>query len=155
MESKKIALTERPLFVGSLTFLGGFCNAYTFVTRDGAMSNMHTGNMSRKTGYGIGMQCLGYVGLLSDLTFGTDAPIYSHGNFDKVRPGDHVRLVLWDHSMLVTRVCKDENGRTYFYATDVNADYDTCMTQWERKFTKEELRRLGDYVCVYTRYPQE
>lgn len=47
MESKKIALTERPLFVGSLTFLGGFCNAYTFVTRDGAMSNMHTGNMSR------------------------------------------------------------------------------------------------------------
>lgn len=47
MESKKIALTERPLFVGSLTFLGGFCNAYTFVTRNGAMSNMHTGNMSR------------------------------------------------------------------------------------------------------------
>ena len=47
MESKKIALTERPLYVGSLTFLGGFCNAYTFVTRDGAMSNMHTGNMSR------------------------------------------------------------------------------------------------------------
>ena len=82
---------------------------------------------------------MGYVGLLSDLTFGTDAPIYSHGNFDKVRPGDHVRLVLWDHSMLVTRVCKDENGRTYFYATDVNADYDTCMIQWERKFTKEEV----------------
>lgn len=47
MESKKIALTERPLFVGCLTFLGGFCNAYTYVTRDGAMSNMHTGNMSR------------------------------------------------------------------------------------------------------------
>ena len=47
MESKKLALTERPLFVGSLTFLGGFCNAYTYVTRDGAMSNMHTGNMSR------------------------------------------------------------------------------------------------------------
>ena len=47
MESKKIALTERPLYVGSLTFLGGFCNAYTFVTRDGTMSNMHTGNMSR------------------------------------------------------------------------------------------------------------
>ena len=47
MESKKIALTERPLYVGSLTFLGGFCNAYTFVTRNGAMSNMHTGNMSR------------------------------------------------------------------------------------------------------------
>ena len=117
--------------------------------------NVYTGSMSRKAGYGIGMQCLGYVGLLSDLTFGTDAPIYSHGNFDKVRPGDHVRLVLWDHSMLVTRVCKDENGRTYFYATDVNADYDTCMIQWERKFTKEELRRLGDYVCVYTRYPQE
>ena len=47
MESKKIALTERPLFAGCLTFLGGLMNSYGYTAWDGFMPNMHTGNMSR------------------------------------------------------------------------------------------------------------
>ena len=117
--------------------------------------NIYTSSMSRKMGYGQGMQCLGYVGLLSDLTFGTEAPVTVHSDFEKLRVGDHIRLVLWDHSMLVTKVCKDENDRTYVYVTEVNADYDTCRIDWGRKFTQDDLRRLGDYVEIYTRYPTE
>lgn len=117
--------------------------------------NVYTGAISKKAGYGYGTQCLGYAALLSDLVFGTDAPVYVHGDFDSIRVGDHVRLVLWDHSMLVTDVCKDENGKTYIYVTDVNADYETCQIEWHRKFTQADLRRLGDYVRVYTRYPED
>ncbi|MGN0478569.1 MAG: SH3 domain-containing protein, partial [Hominenteromicrobium sp.] len=38
--------------------------------------------------YGIGMQCLGYASLISDLVFGTDAPVTVHSDFDRVRVGD-------------------------------------------------------------------
>jgi len=134
-------ITETPCHHPSQGY--SYCNIYT-----GTLCNAYPE-------YSTAMQCFGYVNLLSDLVFGTEAPVSSHGSFDRIRVGDHVRLVLWDHSMLVTKVCKDENGETYFYATDVNADYDSCRIQWGRKFTKQELRRLGDYVLVQTRYPTE
>ena len=114
--------------------------------------NIYSSGMNEALGYGSGTQCLGYVGLLSDLTFGTDAPITVHNDWDRVRVGDHIRLVLWDHSMLVTEVGQDEDGSTYFYVTEVNADYETCQISWGRKFTKADLRRLGDYIRVFTRY---
>lgn len=117
--------------------------------------NVYTSSMSEYMGYYWGTQCLGYAALLSDLTFGTDAPISMHSDFEKLRVGDHIRLVLWDHSMLVTEVGKDENGKTYVYVTEVNADYDTCKIEWGRKFTQQDLHRLGDYVEIYTRYPTE
>lgn len=118
--------------------------------------NIYTGALCKaSSGYSMATQCFGYANLLSDLVFGTEAPVYTHGDFDRIRVGDHIRLVLWDHSMVVTEVCKDENGKTYFYATDVNADYNNCMIQWGRKFTQSDLRRLGDYIRVQTRYPSE
>ena len=47
MDKKKIPLVEHPLFMVGLTMLGGFMNAYTYVTRGGLLCTMHTGNMAR------------------------------------------------------------------------------------------------------------
>lgn len=116
--------------------------------------NFYTSKISEALGYAYGSQCAGYAGLLSDLIFGTEAPIYVHSDFEELRIGDHIRLVLWDHSMLVTDVGKDENGKTFVYVTDVNADYESCRIDWGRKFTQDDLRRLGDYIEIHTRYPE-
>lgn len=105
--------------------------------------------------YGTEMQCLGYASLISDLLFGTDAPISMHHDFSKVRVGDHLRLYLWEHSMVVTEVGTDESGEQYVYVTEVNADYENCQIQWGRKFTQQDLRRLGDILYIYTRYSDE
>jgi len=42
-------LIERTLFMATMTALGGFCNAYTFMTRGGVFANAHTANISRMT----------------------------------------------------------------------------------------------------------
>lgn len=115
--------------------------------------NYYTSPLCAPLGFSYGSQCLGYAGLLSDLVFGTEAPVTIHGDFEQIRIGDHIRLVLWDHSMLVTGTGKDENGKTFIYVTEVNADYETCRIDWDRKFTQDDLRRLGDYIEVHTRYP--
>ena len=47
MESKEIKLMERPVFVGGITAVGGFCNAYTCLTRGGVFANAHTANMAK------------------------------------------------------------------------------------------------------------
>lgn len=47
MEKKRIPLVEHPLFLMGVTMLGGFMNTYTYVTRDGMLCTMHTGNMAK------------------------------------------------------------------------------------------------------------
>ena len=37
---------ERPAFLIAITMIGGYMNAYTYMTRDGILANMHTANMS-------------------------------------------------------------------------------------------------------------
>lgn len=37
---------ERPAFLIIITLIGGYMNAYTYITRDGVLANMHTANMS-------------------------------------------------------------------------------------------------------------
>ena len=38
---------ERPLFLIIMTFVGGYMNAYTYITRNKILANMHTANMSK------------------------------------------------------------------------------------------------------------
>lgn len=45
-KNKKIPPWERPSFLMIVTFIGGYMNAYTYITRDGILANMHTANMS-------------------------------------------------------------------------------------------------------------
>lgn len=47
MSSKQISLPERTLFLSGVTFLGGFLDTYTYVTRGGVFANNHTGNMAK------------------------------------------------------------------------------------------------------------
>ncbi|WP_434794759.1 hypothetical protein TPDSL_19490 [Terrisporobacter petrolearius] len=44
--NKEIAPWDRPLFLMIITFIGGYMNAYTYITRNGVLANMHTANMS-------------------------------------------------------------------------------------------------------------
>lgn len=47
MEKQKTYPTwEHPAFLVVITLVGGYMNAYTYMTRDGILSNMHTANMS-------------------------------------------------------------------------------------------------------------
>lgn len=43
----KIPPWEKPLFLSLMTFIGGYMNAYTYITRDKILANMHTANMSK------------------------------------------------------------------------------------------------------------
>lgn len=47
MEVKKTKVDESLIFMGLLTFIGGFINAYAFFTRGQAFVSMHTGNMAK------------------------------------------------------------------------------------------------------------
>ena len=102
--------------------------------------------------YGIDMQCLGYAGLISDLVFGTDAPISVHYDLDAVRVGDHIRLVEYEHSMIVTDTGTRADGTRFFRVTEVNADYENCEIEWGRLVTENDLYALGDIVEIFTRY---
>ncbi len=46
-EIKTIPPWEKPLFLMIITFIGGYMNAYTYITRNGILANMHTANMSK------------------------------------------------------------------------------------------------------------
>lgn len=46
-ENKKLPPWEKPLFMMIITFVGGFMNGYTYITRDKILANMHTANMSK------------------------------------------------------------------------------------------------------------
>lgn len=47
MEQINRPISERALFVAGVTFLGGFLDAYTYMTRGGVFANNHTGNMAK------------------------------------------------------------------------------------------------------------
>lgn len=44
---KKIPPWEKPLFIMIITFVGGYMNGYTYITRNNILANMHTANMSK------------------------------------------------------------------------------------------------------------
>jgi len=97
-----------------------------------------------------GIQCFGYASLLSDLLFGTDAPISEHQDIDRIRVGDHIRFLYTEHSVIVTEVCRDKNNMVYIYVTECNSDYETCGISWGRRITQDELTN----ILICTRYPE-
>ncbi len=121
-----------------------FCNTYSGITETCFPE------------YGSGStQCLGYASLLSDLVFGTEAPIRVHYDFDRLRVGDHIRLRSWEHSMVVTEIGTEADGSRYIQVTEVNEDYETCRISWGRTITEDELYGLGDTVQILTRYAED
>lgn len=46
-DNKDIPPWEKPIFLILITFIGGYMNAYTYITRNGILANMHTANMSK------------------------------------------------------------------------------------------------------------
>ena len=47
MRDRSVKLVESTLFMAGMTALGGFCNAYTCMTRGGVFANAHTANMAK------------------------------------------------------------------------------------------------------------
>ncbi len=95
-------------------------------------------------------QCLGYASLLSDQLFGEDAPLYLLPEDAPLRPGDHLRLREYEHSVVVREVT--EEG---LRLAEVNAGYEDCLISWQRAFTWQEWRDLygWDVEAALTRYP--
>ena len=114
-----------------------FCNIY-----NGAMSEAFPE-------YDYETQCLGYASLISDLLFGTDAPVTEFYDFDDLRIGDHIRLVQNEHSMIVTDIDWSTDTIT---VTEVNADYENCQISWGRTITRDELYSMEGEATFYTRY---
>ena len=46
-KTEKIPPWEKPLFIMITTFVGGYMNGYTYITRNNILANMHTANMSK------------------------------------------------------------------------------------------------------------
>lgn len=44
---QKLPPFEKPLFIMIITFVGGYMNGYTYITRNNILANMHTANMSK------------------------------------------------------------------------------------------------------------
>ncbi len=44
---KDIPMSERTAFMAAVTFMGGYLDAYTYMTRGGVFANNHTGNMAK------------------------------------------------------------------------------------------------------------
>ena len=44
---QKVPPWERPVFIMIITFIGGYMNGYTYITRHNILANMHTANMSK------------------------------------------------------------------------------------------------------------
>ena len=99
--------------------------------------------------YSDGTQCLGYAALISDLLFGTDAPVTEFYDFDSLRIGDHIRLVENEHSMIVTDIDWSTDTIT---VTEVNADYENCRISWGRTITRDELYSMEGEAIFHTRY---
>ena len=95
-----------------------------------------------------GSQCLGFSSMLSDQLFGADAPVSMHRSYERLRPGDQIRLTVENHSMLV--IGKSEAGVA---VAEVNADYNTCQISWGRELSRETLEDYGEEVEYFTRYP--
>lgn len=92
-------------------------------------------------------QCLGFAAVISDLVFGEDAPVNTFTDYTQVRPGDHIRLELSEHSMTVLTV--DEDGIT---VVECNSDYQHCRISWDRFLSWEDLAAYSYEIECITRY---
>ena len=92
-------------------------------------------------------QCLGFASLLSDLVFGEDAPLTVFYDYSQLRPGDHIRLELTEHSMTVLTV--EEDGIT---VVECNSDYQHCRISWDRFLSWDDLAGYSYKMECITRY---
>lgn len=89
-------------------------------------------------------QCLGFASLLSDQLFGADAPVCQLEKDAQLRPGDHVRLREYEHSVIVREVT--EEG---LRLAEVNAGYEDCLISWSRTFTWAQWNDLYGWDIEY------
>lgn len=94
-------------------------------------------------------QCLGFAALLSDLVFGEDAPVSTFTDYTRLRVGDHIRLELTEHSMVVLTV--DGEGIT---VVECNSDYEHCRISWDRFLSWDDLAATSYEMECITRYEE-
>lgn len=92
-------------------------------------------------------QCLGFAALISDLVFGEDAPVETFTDYTALRPGDHIRLELTEHSMIVLTV--EDEGIT---VVECNSDYEHCRISWDRFLSWDDLAAYSYEMECITRY---
>lgn len=90
---------------------------------------------------------LALASLLSDLVFGEDAPLTVFYDYSQLRPGDHIRLELTEHSMTMLTV--EEDGIT---VVECNSDYQHCRISWDRFLSWDDLAGYSYEMECITRY---
>lgn len=111
-----------------------YCNIYNGVTRG-------------EFEYEYNTQCLGFASMISDFFFGKDAPVTEFYDFDDLDIGDHIRLIYYEHSMIVIG-----KGDGYVKVVECNEDYENCEIVWDRILTEEDIEAYGSGVEYLTRY---
>ncbi len=113
-----------------------WCNIYNGVTLDYFPE------------YGYLSQCMGFASFLSDQTFTAAASVHLFYDLDLLRPGDHIRLHDYEHSMIVTEIT-EEGVRV----GEVNENYEDCLISWSRVVSFWELEDLAWDSTYISRYP--
>lgn len=94
-------------------------------------------------------QCLGFAALLSDMVFGKESPVTTFEDYTLLRVGDHVRLNLSEHSMVVLSV--EEKGIT---VVECDSDYEHCRISWDRFISWDDLSAYAYEILCITRYAE-
>ena len=82
------------------------------------------------------MQCLGFVNMLSDILYGKDAEVTEFNDYDSLCVGDTVRLVYYDHSVLIV-----EKTDEYVKVVECNSNLKNDKIVWGRQLTRYTLRK--------------
>lgn len=94
--------------------------------------------------YDSNIQCLAFASVISDFLFGKDTEITTFTDFSDLNPGDHIRNIELEHSMVVISV-----GDGSVTVVSCNNDYENCQIHWDQVVTEEDLE--GYDVLYYTR----
>ncbi len=101
--------------------------------------NHYQGISTKICGFYMGTQCAGFVSMLSDRIFGTDAPTRIFTNYDDIRIGDQARVNNNSHTVFII-----DKTDEYVVVAECNADYETCEINWGRKIERSQLS--GYYI---------
>ncbi len=97
--------------------------------------------------HNAGEQCLGFLSLLSDLCVGEDTSAYVSYDYKDARIGDQIRIDYKDDSINHNVFIIDKTD-DYIVVAECNRDFETCLIEWDRVITREELENKDVfYIC--------
>lgn len=123
MEEAAMVTTETPCAHSVNGY--AYCNTYDGATRS-------------EFPYASNIQCLGFASMVSDFLFGQDAAVSVFYDYDSLKPGDHIRFLYAEHSVIVLEKTDD-----FIRVLECNGDYENCEICWDREISRSEMEEYG------------